>query len=375
MSAHTVEVSKAVQFTFTDSGPPSTERYTTFILVHGHTYHSGVFKKLGALAKDNSVRIICLNRREYEGSTSHTPEELRVYQAGNDEERTKLISEEGVNLALCVDAIILKCALPASGDVALVGWSLGNTFTLAAMASIASLPHDIRNRLAQCIKTFVLWDPPSQALGIEDPQNPYVPLYDMTIPDDVRGQAFGVWVASYFTHSDLIVHDPKHLQRKPNAKPSNPPTFHDLPFEDLLAITDFSVGVKCDTILTEPTFKEVVKKIIDTALFDPKTREAWGHPKVAHMWGEANPWNVPWAVWNIEERVQDAQGKAPIAFHRITGANHFLMYMESKSTTLISELADGMMNDGRAYQSSGPRVVAEMMWKCWLNACRTRCHP
>ncbi|KAF7357071.1 AB hydrolase-1 domain-containing protein [Mycena sanguinolenta] len=338
MSVHTVEVSKAVQFTFTDSDPSSTESYTTFILVHGHTYHSGVFKKFGAPAKDSSVRIVCLNRREYEGSTPHTPEELRIYQAGNDEERTKLISEEGVNLALCVDAIILKCTLPASGHVALVGWSLGNTFTLAAMAYIASLLHDIRDRLVKYVKMFILWDLPSQALGIESPKNPYVPLYDMTIAADARGQAFGVWVASYFSHDNLTVHDQKNLQRKPNENPSRPPTFHDLSLDDLFAITDFSVGVKCDTILTEPTFKEVVKKIIDTALFDPKTREAWGHPKVAHMWGEANPWNIPWAVWNIEERVQDAQGKAPIAFHRITGANHFLMWEdEAKALRVLIE--------------------------------------
>ncbi|KAJ6483304.1 Alpha/Beta hydrolase protein [Mycena sanguinolenta] len=320
MSAHTVEVSEAVQFTFTDSGPPSTESYTTFILVHGHTYHSGTslasagvphpnavpgaFKKLGPLAKDNSVRIVCVNRREYEGSAPQTPEELRVYQAGNDEERTKLLGEEGVNLALCVDAIIQKCALPESGHVALVGWSLGNTFTLAAMASLASLPHGSRDRLVKYIKSFILWDPPSQALGIEGPENPYVPLYDMTIPDDARGQKFGVWVASYFTHGDLSTHDEKNLQRKPDEKP---------------------VGVKCDTNLTEPTFKGIVK-IIDSALLDSKTREAWGHPKVAYMWGEEAAWTVPWAVWDVEDRVQDAKGKVPITFYPIPGSNHFLMW-------------------------------------------------
>ncbi|KAJ6449077.1 hypothetical protein C8R45DRAFT_1114899 [Mycena sanguinolenta] len=153
-----------------------------------------------------------------------------------------------------------------------------------------------------------------------------VPLYDTTIPDDARGQAFGVWVTSYFIHGDLTIHDEKNLQRKPHERPSHPPTFHDLPFENLLAITDFSVGPKCDTILTEPTFKAVLKKIIDSALFDPKTREAWGHPKMAYMWGEENPWNVPWAVWDVEARVQDANGKAPITFYPISDANHFLMW-------------------------------------------------
>ncbi|KAJ7276946.1 Alpha/Beta hydrolase protein [Mycena rebaudengoi] len=336
-----VEVSKDIKFTLTDSGPPpNTENYTTLLIVHGHTYHAGMssvlldfselkadldlFKKLGPLAKASAVRVICVNRREYNGSTPHTPEELRVYKAGSDEERTMLLSEEGRNLALCMDAVIQKCALPAAGHVALVGWSLGNTFTMAVMASIASLPYDSKYRLKESIKSFILWDPPSQALGIEGPENPYVPLYDTAIPPAARGQAFGVWVASYFSHN-LAVRDEKNLQRKPQEQPPHPPTFHDLPIENLLAMTDFSVGDKCDTAVTEPPFRNVVDVLVDKALFRPETREAWGHPRVAYMWGEANAWNVPWAVWDIERRVQDARGEAPITFRAIPRANHFLM--------------------------------------------------
>lgn len=169
-----VEVSKDIKFTLTDSGPPpNTENYTTLLIVHGHTYHAGMssvlldfselkadldlFKKLGPLAKASAVRVICVNRREYNGSTPHTPEELRVYKAGGDEERTMLLSEEGRNLALCMDAVIQKCAIPAAGHVALVGWSLGNTFTMAVMASIASLPYDSKYRLKESIKSFILW--------------------------------------------------------------------------------------------------------------------------------------------------------------------------------------------------------------------------
>ncbi|KAJ7656546.1 Alpha/Beta hydrolase protein [Mycena rosella] len=335
-----VKLCQDIEFTYTDSGAPDTDNYMTFILVHGHTYHAGVFQKLGPLAKSSSVRIICVNRREYTGSTPHTPEELGVYQAGNDAERTTLMNGEGVNLALCIESIIYEQKL---GHVALVGWSLGNTFTLAVMASIPSLPDDSKKRLQKSIKTFILWDPPSHALGIEDPPNPYVPLYDMTILDDTgvstalaRGQEFGKWVESYFSHPAFTEkekkgsHNEKDLDRKIHGNPSRPPTFYDLPFPELLAMVDFSVGDKCDTILTEPTFNHVVEGIVDKALFEPKTREAWGHPKVAYMWGEANPWNVPWAAWNIQERVKNAQGNAPITFHAIDGANHFVMWDDEK---------------------------------------------
>lgn len=37
-----LKVTDSIEFAYADSGAPSTgEDYTTFILIHGHTYHSG----------------------------------------------------------------------------------------------------------------------------------------------------------------------------------------------------------------------------------------------------------------------------------------------------------------------------------------------
>lgn len=118
---------------------------------------SGVFQRLLPLAAARSMRIVCINRREYPGSTPHTAEELRAYASGSEEERAALISEAGLNLAFCVDGIIQQCALPSGGHVALVGWSLGNMFTLAAMASIMSVPPQTRERLQSFVKTIIMW--------------------------------------------------------------------------------------------------------------------------------------------------------------------------------------------------------------------------
>ncbi|KAJ6579505.1 hypothetical protein DFH09DRAFT_913244 [Mycena vulgaris] len=315
---------KHIAFTYTDSGAPNTQNYTTLILVHGHTWHSGVFKKLAPLAATHSVRIICINRREYPGSTEHTDEELEVYRVGSLEERKTLMQEEGLNLALCVNGIIQQCALPP--NVALAGWSLGNTFTLAAMASIPSLPSDVQEKLKSHLQTFILWEPPSEALGIKSPPKQYVPLYDTNIDPAQRGRVFGQWVTSFFKHDLSVPHDAdKKLKYKLEEALEEPkPTFHDMPFPELETITNFAAGGKCDTILIEPPFQPVVDEIIKTALFTPKIREAWGNPKVAYMYGEANTWNVLWAVWDIEERVQNAGGKAPITFRPIAEANHFV---------------------------------------------------
>ncbi|KAJ7910246.1 Alpha/Beta hydrolase protein [Mycena leptocephala] len=316
-----------IQFFFTDTGPPpDVENYTTYILVHGHTYHAGVFRRLFPLAATHCVRIICVNRREYPGSTPHTAEELRVYASGSDEERATLLNEAGLDLALCVDQIIQQCALPAAGGVAFVGWSLGNTFVMTAMASIMSLPSQTKARLQEFVKTIILWDPPFHALGIADPPNSYIPLHDQDLPPEARGPAFGKWVSSYFNHGDLSLRDPdKFNYRIPD--PSRKPTFEDMSFDELLKMADFSVGLKCDTILLEPPFASQVSAAVNRALFDPEIRAAWHNTQVSYMYGVANPGNVHFGVWNIEERVKEARGNAPIVFYPIEGANHFVCFL------------------------------------------------
>lgn len=164
---------KDVQFFFHDTGAPlNIDNYTTLVLVHGHTFHGsewlvssipnltihqGVFQRLFSPAVSRGVRIICINRREYPGSTPHTKEELHVYASGSETERQQLLHDAGVDLALCLDAVIQQCALSAVGGVALCGLSLGNTFVLAAVASIAYLPPQSQERLAQFVKCIIMW--------------------------------------------------------------------------------------------------------------------------------------------------------------------------------------------------------------------------
>ncbi|KAJ6508238.1 hypothetical protein C8R45DRAFT_966646 [Mycena sanguinolenta] len=315
-----------VQFFFTDSGAPgSTTDYTTLLLVHGHSYHGAVFQKLLPLAPTRALRIICINRREYPGSTPHTAEELRVYASGSDEERAALITDAGINLALAVDGIIQQCELPSAGSVALCGWSLGNVFVMAAMASILSLPPETRTRLEHFVRTFIVWDPPTQSLGLEGPPNAYTPLYDQELSPADRGPAFAKWVGSYFIHGDLSGRDPSQLSYR-NVDPSKKSTFEEMPIGELLEIADLSVGDKCDSIIVQAPFASILSALVNMALFDPKIRGAWNNSKVAYMYGKASSGNAQFAVWDVEKRVEAAKGSAPITFRPIEGANHFVMW-------------------------------------------------
>ncbi|KAF7348187.1 AB hydrolase-1 domain-containing protein [Mycena sanguinolenta] len=327
---------KAIQFFFTDTGAPgAVTNYATLILVHGHSYHGAVFQKLLPLAPARGLRIICINRREYPGSSPQTAEELRVLASGSDEERATFMGETGINLALAVDGIIQQCALPSTGGVALCGWSLGNAFVIAAMASIVSLPSETRDRLQSFVKTIIIWDPPSHAFGISDPPKAYVPLHDQDLAPADRGPAFGKWVTSYFIHGDLSTRDPDQLNyRNPDA--SKKATFEEMSIEELLKIVDFSVGIKCDTIVLESPFASILSMLVNKALFDPEIRAAWKGTEVSYMYGRAATWNIQFTVWDVERRVEAAKGNTPIKFRPIEGANHFVMWDDPNLT--IDEL-------------------------------------
>ncbi|KAF7348196.1 AB hydrolase-1 domain-containing protein [Mycena sanguinolenta] len=323
-----------IRFFFTDTGALDNTTgidYTTLILVHGHTYHAAVFQKLLPLAAARSLRIICINRREYPGSTPHTAEELRVYASGSDEERASLVSDAGINLALAVDGIIQQCALPSNGSVALCGWSLGNTFVMAAMASILSLPSETRERLQHFVKTIIMWDAPTQSLGLVSPPNAYLPLHDRDLAPTDRGPAFAKWAGSYFIHGDLSSRQPDQLSYR-NVDPSKKSTFEEMPMEELLEIVDFSVGDKCDTILSQPPFASVLSALVDKALFDLEIRGAWNNAEVAWMYGPANSGFIYFATWDVERRIQAAGGNSWITFRRIEGANHFVMWDDPSLT-------------------------------------------
>ncbi|KAJ7037308.1 hypothetical protein C8F04DRAFT_1257225 [Mycena alexandri] len=66
--------------------------------------------------------------------------------------------------------------------------------------------------------------------------------------------------------------------------------------------------------VTEVPFAPILSAIVKKALFDPDGRALERNNK--------NAWNVPFAVWNITDRVEQAKGKAPITFYPMESANH-----------------------------------------------------
>jgi len=270
--------------------------------------------------------MIVVNRREYSGSSPYTEAELKVFAEGSDEERFKLLVDEGSNLAMLLDGIIGTLELPETGGVAIVGWSLGNIFTLSILASVDTLPLKVRERLGIYVRRTIMWDPPSQPMGIESPPGTYLPLWDEDLAPEARGVEFGKWVTYYFVHGDLSKHNMEEFNYRTND-PKRKRTFEDMPLPELFKLIDLGPGGKCDTVLCEPPFQKAERDIVDKALFDSKVRAMWKNMKVWHFFGDANSWNIYLAAWVLEDKVKETETTEPaINFTILEGSNHFGMW-------------------------------------------------
>jgi len=315
-----------ITFFYTDSGPLQDTEYTTLFFIHGHTFHSGIFQRLVPFAPAHRLRIICLNRREYPGSTPYSSEERNAILDGSDTARAEFLHQQGILIALAIDTLILELSLPKT--VAVACWSMGIIFSVASLASIDRLPESTRERLQAHVKYFFFLDPPFQGLGAPDPPDPYNPLWDDDIPAEARGPAFGKWVGSYFHHHDLQSRDVSTLSRwAPNA--SKKPTVERMTPEELSSVASFESSARFETVLVEPAFGTFLAAQMQKALLDSNIREMWGNPQVWHVYGEASIWNSVYASWWLEEKAGTSKD---IRFKALDGANHFFMWDEPART-------------------------------------------
>ena len=175
-TTHSARVSfrtKELTFTYRDTGAPAGKKvYPTIFIIRGAYFHSGIFDaRLTPLAqKQGRLRLIYINRRDYQGSTEYDELEIEVLKGDfSHREREAFLTLEGIYLALLIDGLVRDLRLPTGAGLSVLGWSLGVSFTLAIMASANSdlLPSDAKARLQDSITSFILWDPPNTSLGEE----------------------------------------------------------------------------------------------------------------------------------------------------------------------------------------------------------------
>ncbi|KJA13739.1 hypothetical protein HYPSUDRAFT_151241 [Hypholoma sublateritium FD-334 SS-4] len=319
-----ITVSDNITFEYIDSGDIEDSQYTTLIVLHGHSFQNRIFEPLFPFAKPKGLRIICVNRRSYPGSTPYTADEMDIIHNGSDEAHALFLHEQGVFLALFVDGIIRRHSLQREGGIALVAWSMGNFFALCILDSLQYLPLDTKERLSAYVHTYIAWDPPSAALGVPNPEGAFLPLWGEGFTPGDPDNVFGTWVSGHFTHDNLASKDFSKLnQRNFHAPNIRPPTLSRMSAQEILSTTAVSIGAEFDTPVASPgAFEAPLQAQAARTLFDKdsEARAAWKELDICVMYCEASPWPGIYGSWIIEK-----MGKgAGIKFKSIAGANHFV---------------------------------------------------
>ncbi|KAJ8501745.1 hypothetical protein ONZ45_g12034 [Pleurotus djamor] len=187
---------------YTDTGPhPSFDDYTTVVIVHGLGFNGHGFEILHAYAHEHGLRLVIINRRQYPGSSSYTPQE--VASLGDSE---FVFDHLSLTLSNFLVTFIESAGIPSKnaeggGGLAVLGWSIGCSPTLSLLG--ASMPPDKQLALAPYLRNLILYDPPSFPFGLEfdasnQNSNLYNPFLDPQLDTpEALAHGFKDWIASY----------------------------------------------------------------------------------------------------------------------------------------------------------------------------------
>jgi len=322
---------------YTDTGAPS-DAYTTIFAVHGMAFNSGTFEPVQALAKAANVRFVAVTRRNYRGSTPFTEEELKVVNNGPEEEKTAFIVKRGVELLTFMDKFLQEKKVPLQplqegkpGGIAIVGWSLGNTVTLSAIANIKSAAPEVQQRLRPLIHTLILHEASKTVLGhAPDPRN-WVPwnLVDQTIPEKIEMPFFAWWTTAYFEHDDLSDRTGSGLEYHAPSYKLRPPTVYSIAAAGRLDILELEAPAKTDVPYQIYFFPQY--QALYSSLYSKETRDLFPNMKVFYFGCENTVSFGPSTTWMIEDHDKE-HGGGFIKAKLVKGINHFSSWDDPEIT-------------------------------------------
>jgi pimeloyl-ACP methyl ester carboxylesterase len=337
MSSGTLVVNTAgVELAYLDSGAPAdASSYTTIFAVHGMIFTNLIFQKVLNVARSNGVRFVAIQRRPFPGSTPFTAEELNVVLTGGSSEadRDAQIAARGHEIASFVDAFIQKFKLPPLSDdgkiggVALLGWSVGGAFPVAAVASSGTLPTDVQARLSSYVRSLIVYESAPLVLGLPTPTQNWAPLIDTTMPENLRLPAFGQWCTGYFDHGDITLssaHDHDGLSWILSS-PERVPTFYNIPVDQLNTITTYGNDASTDLPFLF-FFSNQLNAVYSKAFNDKDITAKFPHMKKSFLCGDKTGAFGVAGLWAVQDDQKENGTDPSVKFKLIPGANHFLIW-------------------------------------------------
>ncbi|TFK94481.1 hypothetical protein K466DRAFT_593484 [Polyporus arcularius HHB13444] len=336
-----------------DSGAPhGSADYTTIVLLHGYTWHSGIFSKLVPLAKTYNIRVVLVNRRDYPGAAPYSKEDRAALDAAVAEVDSDPAAAQAKVLSFLKDnardlynflvRFVTQNDIPKasvqgdSGGIMVCGWSFGGAWPVALLAYAKSFPVD-DDDLGVYIRRVILYDVPYHTLGYP-PLNGDTygnPLFDTSLEPSDKIRLFADWVSGYYKHEDSL----DDLERRtPLVHP--PPTISTLTAEELASTLYPSPGDPggSDCELNIVGIQSGAFKVLRTNALRPPESEkrldadtvskGWEDVEVLFVWCDAGPWEPTWGYHAMRQEVEEARKSGnnlrKVMFARVRNANHFI---------------------------------------------------
>ncbi|KAJ3553766.1 hypothetical protein NM688_g3443 [Phlebia brevispora] len=321
---------------YRDTGPPTQgSTYLTVVLIHGLVFHGGIFSRMEPYASSHNLRLVSVNMRDYPGSSPFTPTELNKLASADHEVQDDLIHAQAHEVAIFLERFIQVEQIPPiddrsgirQGGLALVGWSMGNVFSISILAHAR---HFHTDALEEYLRTVVIYDTPNVIIGEPPLDGVYHPMMHPMAPEE-RCRAFLHWCASYYEPIRDISSLDNNTVRARRAlheisdDHTRTPTITRMSPDEFSYTADNDVfqrsGQYMRNIPPQVFYRNAQRALCDTEGILPTV-------DVIVIWCDMSPSVAAWAAKRLKERVDTAraEGKHTRAVRviNIKDANHFV---------------------------------------------------
>ncbi|KAF8823779.1 hypothetical protein HHX47_DHR9000168 [Lentinula edodes] len=323
------------------------------------------FHKIHSHAHSLNLRTVILHRRDYEGSTPYSPEELEELEQGSVVFWERLSAQ----IAEFLEIFIMREKIPKltrrklpfsqdrlqlqsmrassesvggrSGGVAIFGWSAGCSTVLSFLGASHNpmISQESYKLLEEYIGNCILYDPTYLCFGYTLPSDNrnYIPWADPTVaPEDIP-RAVSEWVSSYYDHP---CYDPISGSLPVTA------TIHDLDGtrtkSDEITISSWTdeelvkgiegVPAKNEMLAFQPPVQNTLRLLSDRAFFDQTNVTTWfPDVDVLYLGGTRSNWMCAWGEIETKKRYLQARSRKDshvreVQFFDMDGLNHLVGY-------------------------------------------------
>ena len=294
------------------------------------------------ISRNAGIRFVAINRRGYKGSTPLSDTDKVIFAEGTDIQKAEWLKSRGLEISNFMNSFIVRENLPAispdgNSGCALLGWSMGCSFTLPAIAYLGDLPSPVRARLASYLRAHILHgllhvllrlgqsllnftsEPPTIAFGL--PTLPaHLTLPGTNISEETRSRIIIGWITSYFQHSGLSTHDLCGLDAAPSI--IRVPSLWNMSSDEATDMIDTRPYNAFDNPFLA-SCRPQANAVYKAAMFDGIVRDQLPHMKRWLLVGDASLPICISALWSVQDDDR-AHGGDNVNYKVLPGQNHFV---------------------------------------------------